>query len=592
MFRINIPILKAFEKNGKTYIRGVASDSSLDLHEERMSDDCLKNFEESVNRGDIPLRADHSVSWRQVLGRLTKACLGKSSSKPLEVEAMVDESMSGGKDLVAALNSGAVLGLSVAGRVAKMSYEWSDSLKKQIRVYEDIILEEISVVSNPANPRTSVSIAKSLDTKPGKSVGKAEVLDSKAGMSVKKGMVPSRILTELLVSKEKSLDEILDAIKKSEPLSKIDHSPSYSDDPHGVSIVSNGDNSGGDFITTDGDPSTEMGGGIAVNAELSSEDFLRLLYIMRVLNDVGPMEPVEPPEKLFDWNYQQTLREECFVMMEGGDSVMPHHNPDYTLDEELVKFYMAALVNGQAWSVMCCIEDYCTALSHIYYHFKELSMPKLEAKSLKLKKDAVVEPEIIEEVAEPTPVETEPVVAEVVAEVTPEEVKEEVAEVVAEVVEGGTPEAVEAVAEEVPVQAEEAVDGELVEKALTLKDLLPILKEIKAEIDAIKVAKASVEVTVADAPVVEKALEVANESMESLKKELADTKELATKAFLLVEKVASQPRGRQSVAYSTVEKSNEAAEVVTNPTEKMAVLMKNGMSFTQAYSQVNSEIKQ
>lgn len=58
---------------------------------------------------------------------------------------------------------GKSVALSVGGKVVEAIYEYSKELGKNIKVYTDVLLSEISLVKNPSNFDATLSISKSFD---------------------------------------------------------------------------------------------------------------------------------------------------------------------------------------------------------------------------------------------------------------------------------------------------------------------------------------------------------------------------------------------------------------------------------------------
>jgi hypothetical protein len=60
MFRIIVPVTKSHQIDDNTLeIEGIASDPSIDVENERMSEEAIKKMAESVNKGEIPIKIEH-----------------------------------------------------------------------------------------------------------------------------------------------------------------------------------------------------------------------------------------------------------------------------------------------------------------------------------------------------------------------------------------------------------------------------------------------------------------------------------------------------------------------------------------------------
>lgn len=174
-FKITMPILKTRVKIVKDeagkdkeirFIEGVASNTSLDLHGDRMGASALKTMADSLKLHNIPMNDDHNKGWSSEFGDVTK--LFVNDDEELVLEAELSE-MSKAKDLWYALTEkNKKLGLSIGGYVKdyELVQEESDNKDEEpkwVRVYKDIELDHIAVTKSPANPKTWVSaIAKSL----------------------------------------------------------------------------------------------------------------------------------------------------------------------------------------------------------------------------------------------------------------------------------------------------------------------------------------------------------------------------------------------------------------------------------------------
>src|SRR5688500_12189190 len=166
-FHIALPIQKSYSvtENGETkmVIAGVASGTSVDLESDRMTDAAINAFQKAVEHGIvdkdgthsfIPLRTGHRKEWSDILGYVTKATVDENNN--LWIEAELDETSSVARDLFHKLRVGSrpgkplKLGFSVGGFITKARNEFDTLSKKMVRVIEDVLLDEISVVGSPA----------------------------------------------------------------------------------------------------------------------------------------------------------------------------------------------------------------------------------------------------------------------------------------------------------------------------------------------------------------------------------------------------------------------------------------------------------
>jgi len=172
-FKLTMPIKKSYRKDidgvSHMYIAGLASGVNLDYHGEKMAKSAIHAFAKAIEEGIylpdgelslIPLRSGHRDEWDDVLGYVTKAEI--DSDFNLWIEAELDEDSSTARDLFTKLNSPPrpnkplKLGFSVGGKIKKASYDWDETIKARVKVIEDVLLREISVVGSPAYPTAYV----------------------------------------------------------------------------------------------------------------------------------------------------------------------------------------------------------------------------------------------------------------------------------------------------------------------------------------------------------------------------------------------------------------------------------------------------
>lgn len=161
MFQISCQITKAKDVGGLFKIKGVASDTSIDRDEEKFSPEALVKMKERIKKQGVPLRVEHQNGWHNIVGQVTDA--GLNDKGQLVVEATIDKDMSVGRDFIhicklAAKGMATMPGFSVAGAVLDAGYEFVKELGKNIKVYKDIIIEEISLVTHPSNKNVTLQV--------------------------------------------------------------------------------------------------------------------------------------------------------------------------------------------------------------------------------------------------------------------------------------------------------------------------------------------------------------------------------------------------------------------------------------------------
>jgi len=568
MFKVSIPIVKTYTREGKTYVKGIASDSAIDLENERFSDNCVKQMSDAVNKGNVPLRAEHSHFWNQVCGELTSATVDKEGR--LEIEAEVDTGMSIGKDLINILNKGVEVGLSVAGLVTKASMEFVESMNKHIRVYDEMALTEISVVSSPANPRTSVSISKSI---------KAKGFDDKI---------------------HGTQDIIIENTKESEELMQKEHTKNL------LIAVTKGVSQGESFedLKKFCDSDCES----TASSPLTMQDFTKLLEIITLLQRVQTISELQNPPRpaiLDDWEKLEKLRPEAYISLSDGYKTLPHHQENYLLDKALVIYSMSKLIQGEAWSVMDNLSNYYTALSHLHYHLIELNMTK---KSKEATKDIVTptsptkeDVTISEEGSEVT--ETKPEVGTETSETETPETKEGEGETAED--ESTTPEKGDS--EETSDETKEGEgEGESTEKSdiERLSDKVDALANLVTMLAKDKLADSKVEDMPAEAEksvekeVVKEVVKAVEKDqsveLEALKKGIDTANSTTATVLEMVVKMAEAVRPRRSVAFENFSVANltqEFAETQKSFGTSIKTKLDQGMDWQTAYKTTKKEFE-
>lgn len=161
MFQISCTVNKARKVKGEFRIYGIASDSSIDRDEEMFAPEAIQKMKDRIKSDNIPLRTEHENKWYTEIGSIVDADINEQGQ--LIIEAVIDDGISLGKDFIhicKKANKGLVEmpGFSVAGDVLDAGYIFKDELKRHIKVYKDIHLKEISLVSNPSNKNVTLEV--------------------------------------------------------------------------------------------------------------------------------------------------------------------------------------------------------------------------------------------------------------------------------------------------------------------------------------------------------------------------------------------------------------------------------------------------
>lgn len=169
---------KAVDGKTKRYVRGRASGTGLDLESERMAQSAILAFRKAIEDGMflpdgrwslIPLQAGHRTDWMgDTLGYLVSAEIDEQFD--LYIVAELDDDNPNAdmlwRKLTRKPEQGRPFkaGLSVGGYVTSAGEEWDEGLGRFVRVYYEVVLKEVSVVSQPAYPTAYLTaLAKSVD---------------------------------------------------------------------------------------------------------------------------------------------------------------------------------------------------------------------------------------------------------------------------------------------------------------------------------------------------------------------------------------------------------------------------------------------
>lgn len=180
-FKITCSIAKAYERQDGAVIRkfigGLASGTQVDLEGERMAETAIQAFQKAIQSGTtlddgqwslIPLRSGHRHEWDDVLGWITGADVDAEHNLWIEAELDQENPVAMGlfKKLTRTpeLGKPLKLGLSVGGTVLRAGYESDELSGNMTKVYYDVDLREVSVVSQPAYPTSYLfALSKSVD---------------------------------------------------------------------------------------------------------------------------------------------------------------------------------------------------------------------------------------------------------------------------------------------------------------------------------------------------------------------------------------------------------------------------------------------
>jgi HK97 family phage prohead protease len=130
-------------------ISGVASTSNIDHDNERMSESALDSMVRVINDKGVPLRWEHGKEDSDILGTVFQGHV--DGRNQLQINARLKKDHPKALEIYEALKSGGKYGLSVGGRVMNATREMAASVGKYIKTFYDVLLDEVTVTSKPAN---------------------------------------------------------------------------------------------------------------------------------------------------------------------------------------------------------------------------------------------------------------------------------------------------------------------------------------------------------------------------------------------------------------------------------------------------------
>jgi len=165
-FRFYVPFSKAHvDASGSVTLEGVASTTSVDYQNERVTLRCLKTMESQIKEKGMNLFLDHQHTIDKISGAITDC---KVTDKELIIQARTTGTPNG-QLLAQLVKDGVKVGLSVGGKIKVAEQTYDRETGKNVANIDDVILHEISAVGIAANPDTNITgwMAKSLYGAPG-----------------------------------------------------------------------------------------------------------------------------------------------------------------------------------------------------------------------------------------------------------------------------------------------------------------------------------------------------------------------------------------------------------------------------------------
>jgi len=165
-FKLVVPITgytirKSEDGTEKYVLTGLASNTNIDLHGQRMAKSAIEAMVKSIETDPITLNNEHGSDWDDDFGEVT--ALWATDNYEMMMEAELDPDHYRTKTLIRALDKGKKLGLSIGGTVKDAAYEFAAELGRKILTYKDISLFHVAITGTPAVTETWVTpITKSM----------------------------------------------------------------------------------------------------------------------------------------------------------------------------------------------------------------------------------------------------------------------------------------------------------------------------------------------------------------------------------------------------------------------------------------------
>jgi len=152
-FHIIIPL----QKTGEGQLTGIASTTSVDRDDEKMSREALQMMVDEIKSNGVNLFGNHEQQWENTLGFIGDAQLVDNQ---VLIKATLDDASTNPKIpmLLNKMRKGIKLGLSVGGNVLHYDWEYNRELGKKIKVLDKVKIYEVSVVGIPSNADSYLTV--------------------------------------------------------------------------------------------------------------------------------------------------------------------------------------------------------------------------------------------------------------------------------------------------------------------------------------------------------------------------------------------------------------------------------------------------
>jgi len=150
-FDVTMPLAKVWEsEDGELWFEGVASSTSLDRQQERMTPNAIRKMAAQTGLDLLP---SHSAGPLEELGTVEEAW---ADNDRFRVSGRLDRSNPRSQRLFEKVRAGRRYGLSVGGRVTKAFWRFDAEVGRQVRHIDDVELDHVAVCrpEAAANPDT------------------------------------------------------------------------------------------------------------------------------------------------------------------------------------------------------------------------------------------------------------------------------------------------------------------------------------------------------------------------------------------------------------------------------------------------------
>ena len=154
-FEVGLPLSRVWkDEGGALWFEGVASSTSLDKQQERMTENAIRKMATFTG---IDLLPSHQAGPLEELGTVTETY---ADNQTFRVAGVLDEGNPEARRLFEKVSQGKPYQLSVGGRVTRAFWAHDDELGKRIKHIEDVELDHVALCrpGQAANPDTYLQV--------------------------------------------------------------------------------------------------------------------------------------------------------------------------------------------------------------------------------------------------------------------------------------------------------------------------------------------------------------------------------------------------------------------------------------------------